>query len=225
MSLAGRRAGCLAAALLLGLPGLYTLLLLGQAWRLAPGIAARARAHEARGFRGADLPPEWKSILLAVEDPAFHEHPGVDLFTPGAGQTTLTQALAKVHCFEAFRPGIHAKLKQTACALVLDRRLDKELQLTLFLNTASLGPGPDGWVWGFPAAALAYRGRPLEELDRGEFLTLVAMLIGPATYHPVRGPERLARRVARIEALLAGRCRPAGHGDVYYEACAGAAGG
>lgn len=149
----------------------------------------------------------------------------MDLTTPGAGHTTITQALAKIHCFDGFRPGIHAKLKQTACALALDRHLDKDTQLTLLLNTASLGPGPDGPVSGFPAAALAYFGKPLEQLERREFITLVAMLIGPVAHHPERGPQRLARRVARIEAMLAGHCRPADHQDVHYEACAAAAGG
>ena len=39
----------------------------------------------------ADLSPRQIEILLKVEDPRFHEHCGVDLATPGAGITTITQ--------------------------------------------------------------------------------------------------------------------------------------
>ena len=36
-----------------------------------------------------DLTPRQIEILLAVQDPAFYEHSGVDLSTPGAGLVTL----------------------------------------------------------------------------------------------------------------------------------------
>lgn len=80
-------------------------------------------------------------------------------------------------------------------------------------------PTKDGWVVGFPEAAHAYFGKELSGLTRVEFISLVAMLIGPAAFHPLIEPEALTDRVSRIEALIAGRCEPAGLRDVYYEGC------
>jgi len=49
-------------------------------------------------------------ILLTVQEPGFYKHQGIDLSTPGAGITTLTQAVVKKLYFEKFTPGI-AKIK------------------------------------------------------------------------------------------------------------------
>lgn len=64
----------------------------------------------------ADLSSERRTMLLAVEDPSFMHHHGVDLATPGAGMTTITQGLVKLLYFpDGFRPGI-AKIRQTLIA-------------------------------------------------------------------------------------------------------------
>ncbi|MEW8218785.1 MAG: hypothetical protein AB2770_10515, partial [Candidatus Thiodiazotropha taylori] len=47
-----------------------------------------------------------KSALLKIEDPNFYQHSGIDFTTPGAGITTITQALVKTIYFERFSPGI-----------------------------------------------------------------------------------------------------------------------
>ncbi len=46
-----------------------------------------------------DLSKERQAMLLAIEDPAFIRHHGVDLETPGAGMTTITQGLVKLIYF------------------------------------------------------------------------------------------------------------------------------
>jgi membrane peptidoglycan carboxypeptidase len=168
----------------------------------------------------AELPPGRIDDLLAVEDPAFRTHSGIDLSTPGAGWTTITQGLAKDLYFDAFRPGPLAKLEQSLAALVLDARTSKDRQLRLFLSRAYLGEIPAGSVNGFAAAARVWIGKDVRQLDRREFLSLVAMVIGPNAYGIASQPERNAERLARIERLLAGECRPEGWGDVTYESCA-----
>lgn len=215
--------------MLRALAGLVVAIVAAGAWlwirtareveRLLPGLRAEAARLAGTGVALAEVPPEWRAILLAVEDPAFERHRGIDLRTPGAGLTTITQGLAKRYCFERFEPGPLAKLKQSIAAWYLDRGLGKEPQLVLFLNSASFGPGREGWVEGFEAAAREYHGKPFAELTRQEFVTLVAMLVGPVTFHPVRGAAALADRVARIENLLRGECAPSGLRDVYYARC------
>ncbi len=189
-------------------------------WWRTPGIVARAEAGVAEPLDSGDLPPGWIADLLAVEDPGFFHHSGIDVSTPGAGWTTITQGLAKDLYFDAFRPGPLAKLEQSLAALVLEARIPKERQLALFLGSVYLGETREGAVNGFGPAARAWLGKDMKELDRREFLSLVAMAIGPNEYGIATDPERNAERVARIERLLAGECRPAGWRDVTYEQCA-----
>ena len=60
------------------------------------------------------------AMLLAVEDPEFWTHRGVDYATPGQGRTTMTQGLVKFLYFDHFQPGF-AKIEQSLIAwAVLD---------------------------------------------------------------------------------------------------------
>lgn len=185
----------------------------------ADNLSLRADALSRDG-RGADvLSGERRTILLMVQDPGFARHAGVDLRTPGAGLTTISQSLAKIYHFERFTPGPE-KIPQSIAAIAYEQRLTKNQELTLFLNAAYLGQDADETVRGFFEASRIYFGKPLEALTRAQFVTLVAMLIGPDVYHPDRNPEALAERVRRIERYLAGECSPNGLRDVTYEACA-----
>lgn len=180
----------------------------------------RVRALDESGFTAGDLTEEQLHILLAVEDPNFFGHHGVDMMTPGAGVTTITQGLSKILFFDEFKPGL-AKIRQTSLAFTLDRAMPKEDQLTLMLNLANMGTAPDGtWLTGFPAAAEAYFGESVPELSDDEFINLVARLIAPGRYSRDDGAAALAERVGRIKLLLAGACAPTGVRDVYYRACA-----
>jgi membrane carboxypeptidase/penicillin-binding protein PbpC len=190
-------------------------------------MRARARTPEvlARMAEGPltlqSLPPQRIEMLLRVEDPAFFSHRGVDLSTPGAGMTSIPQALVKIFYFDDFEPGF-AKLEQSLIArFVLDPALGKGKQLEAFLNHARFGSLDRRTVTGFAAAATAYHGRPLDRLNDREFLSLVAMLMAPSRLDPRRHPAANAARVRRIEAMLAGRCAPQGLRDVTYQSCAG----
>ena len=160
----------------------------------------------------ADLSPRQLEIVLKVEDPNFFTHKGVDFSTPGAGITTITQALVKLLYFEKFTPGF-AKLKQTAIArFALDPLMDKNDQLRRFINTAYLGPDAKG----FPQAAKVYFGKSFAQLSEDEYTALVAMLIAPATFDVKRYPARNRERVERIRRVVSGDYIPRGLCDLYY---------
>jgi membrane peptidoglycan carboxypeptidase len=160
----------------------------------------------------SDLSPRQLEILLQVEDPRFFQHGGVDLSTPGAGITTITQGLVKRLYFRQFKPGF-AKLKQTAiAAFALDPLMPKQEQLRLFLNTVYLGHDANG----FEQAALVYFHKPFRQLTEDEYTALVAMVIAPNVFDLQRYPARNAERVARIRRLVRGEYRPKGLFDVYY---------
>ncbi|MDR0440640.1 MAG: transglycosylase domain-containing protein [Candidatus Accumulibacter sp.] len=177
---------------------------------------AAAYAQWGSGVEVSSVGSKRMDWLLAVEDPAFFSHQGVDLETPGAGMTTLTQGLAKLLYYpNGFKPGF-AKIRQTLIArYALDELVSKEEQLRLFLNIAYLGAENGKPVRGFGAASKVYFGKSLPELTDREFLSLVAMLIGPNARKPGT-PENL-RRVKSIEGFLAGKIVPASVLDVEYE--------
>jgi membrane peptidoglycan carboxypeptidase len=170
------------------------------------------------GIKPGDLPQGWLDELLRVEDPGFYEHNGIDLTSPGAGITTLTQGLVKIHYFDDFKPGL-AKFRQTVLALVLDSKMSKKSQLVLVLNTGQLGYVDGEEVSGFAQASEKYFGKPFTAINHDEYLSLVAMLIGPVNYNIASNPKANAERVSRIEKMLAGECAPTGLTDVYYSEC------
>jgi membrane carboxypeptidase/penicillin-binding protein len=207
----------LAAAALLAIYGAVTA---ARAYAAAPEVVARAMATWPMTLRSKSLPAGYREILLSVEDPAFDSHHGIDLWTPGAGYTTITQGLVKFLYFDRFRPGV-AKVSQIFIALGFDLRIDKETQMTLFLNSVYMGTKPGGKeVHGLDEAARVYFKKALPSLSRNEFISLVAMIVGPDAYSVDAAPGRNAERVRRIQRLLDGKCRPRDFRDVYYEDCA-----
>ena len=164
----------------------------------------------------SDLSPERKAALLAVEDPTFTRHHGVDLATPGAGMTTLTQGLVKLLYFpNGFHPGI-AKIRQAVIAqYAFDAMVSKEDQLLLFLNICYLGNENGLEIHGYANAAKIYFGKEFSAITEDEFLSLVAMHIGPNAFKP--GTSANAERVKRIKMYLSGKYQPAGVLDVDYK--------
>lgn len=163
-----------------------------------------------------DLTQRQIDILLAVQDPSFESHHGIDLFTPGAGLTTITQAIAKKLFFVDFRPGI-GKIKQTLIAVfALDSFLSKNDQLNLFINVMYLGGHNGKPVIGFKKAAQTYFNKDFKLLTENEYISLVAMLVAPNTFHVLRRPKRNSQRALRIKKLVSGEYKPQGLMDQYY---------
>jgi membrane carboxypeptidase/penicillin-binding protein len=151
-------------------------------------------------------------ILLRIEDPQFYVHKGVDLSTPGAGITTITQGLVKHIYFDNFKSGL-AKIKQTLIArYVLDPLMSKDMQLRRFINTVYLGPE----IRGFEQAANYYFKKDFDQLTEDQYISLVAMIIAPATFSVEKYPERNKLRVERIKQVINGKYKPKGVFDLYY---------
>ena len=185
--------------------------------RATPGIFAELRAGGRLEL--SDFPTGWLDELLAVEDPNFYGHDGIDLATPGGGITTIPQGMVKYLYFDRFKPGV-AKIRQSLIAVfAVNALIPKDEQLTVFVNTVWLGVHDGKPVSGFAAGAEAYFGKSFVNLTHDEYLGLVAMIIGPASFSVEKEPERNRERVRRIKALLAGECRPSGLMDVYYDDC------
>lgn len=185
----------------------------------APRLAQRADALIRAGRGGADLGPGRLAWLLTVEDPGFLRHSGMDMSTAGAGATTLTQSLSKRLAFAEFRPGIR-KIRQTAYAMSLERRLSKEQIVALFLDTVPMGRGPAGRMIGFYRASEAVYGKAPSALSDEQYLSLVAVMIAPSRLSVANPGGELRERVARLRRLVRGQCSPETHNDVWLKGCA-----
>jgi membrane peptidoglycan carboxypeptidase len=215
-----RRGRCtlIATSLFFGVLLFYCFVTVAEGYLRASDIVGRNLASRPAVLRADSLSPEQLTILLTVEDPAFFRHHGLDFHTPGAGMTTIAQGLVKFLYFESFYPGI-AKCQQSLLAVGFDARIDKKTQLAILLNSGYMGQYRGREVHGFDEAAHAYFGRSFAQLTRGQYIALVAMCVGPNEFSVASHPQRNADRVARIERLLRGECRPTGWLDVYYKAC------
>jgi hypothetical protein len=178
-------------------------------------VPALKNRHYALGLEEISL---WqKEVLLKVEDPAFYRHKGVDLRTPGAGLTTITQSLAKELYFERFRSGLlHQILNTLYARFALHPYISKKDQLLLFVNSVYLGRSENGSVYGLEEAAQEYFEKPVSRLSRKEFASLAAMIIAPSTFHVLNHPEWNRERTLRILKLADGDYQPRGWRDLYY---------
>ncbi len=158
-------------------------------------------ATERRVFVPIEAMPR-KVVLafLAAEDATFYEHFGVDLpSVAGAvlrnirnllsdrrmvGASTITQQVAK-NFLLSNEVSYDRKVKEAILAFRIERELDKDRILELYLNQIYLGFGS----YGVAAAALNYFNKSMVDLTLGEIAMLAALPKAPNNYHPVRHPE------------------------------------
>ncbi len=179
-------------------------------WRCPKGIAQEFE------MLSHDLSKRQTDILTEVQDPGFYHHSGIDLSTPGAGLTTITQAIVKKLYFDDFKPGI-AKMKQSLIArFVVNELISKDDQLTLFINSTYFGRVDGKPIVGLQSAANAYYQQSVEALTEDQYISLIAMLVMPGTFHILYHPEWNMDRTNRIKALIAGEYKPKGLMDQFY---------
>ncbi len=180
-----------------------------------PALVKQAFDKFGRKIVLRDVSQDRIDLLLKIEDPKFKTHRGVDLTTPGAGMTTITQGLVKLLYFpDGFTKGI-AKIRQTLIAeYALDDLITKDQQLELYLNATYFGSKNGQPIHGLADAAEAYFQKPYTDLTDDEFTALIGMTISPNTLKP--GTEKSATRVARIKRYLSGEVVPASVLDFEY---------
>jgi hypothetical protein len=213
---------------------LYLAVAAGWAWGSFDDAVAAVRIPA-----GVPLTPGQQRILLLAEDPAFFDHAGVSL-AKGTGLATISTAVARdlylsgadfagvEGGFQRFYRGVFGCCKRVdlgrdAMGVVLDARMPKERQLALYVARVYMGTQAGEEVHGLARASALYLGKPLATATPDEFAGLAAMIKAPNLYHPLRNPAVWAERKARIVALAAGRCRPAGWSDTAFEGCGAAA--
>jgi penicillin-binding protein 1C len=151
--------------------------------------------------------PTYLKLLLGYEDRRFYSHRGVDplalsraalqLVTSGhivSGGSTITMQLARL--MEPRRErSLYAKLRQIVRAVEIERALDKNEILDLYLALAPFG----GNLEGVRAASIAYFGKEPKRLTLAEAALLVALPQSPERRRLDRYPE--AARQGRDRVL------------------------
>ena len=159
--------------------------------------------------------PGYLKLLLAYEDRRFYSHSGVDPLALGraafqlvsrghivSGGSTITMQLARL--MEPRRErSVYAKLRQVVRALQIERQLNKDQILDLYLARAPFG----GNLEGVRAASIAYFGKEPKRLSLAESALLVALPQSPETRRLDRYPEmaRAARDRVLDRMVEAGR--------------------
>ena len=202
-----RRAGMAALSV-----AMLAVLCLAGVWAVAyykaPRLVAELEKSGALSFDPATLPAARVCALLAVQDRTFFRHRGIGLLDGPPLHTTMTQSICKGLYFRRFSPGLlrYRKIMLMVDALAFDHRISKEMQLRIFMNRAYFGSAGGGEVLGFEAAARAYFGRDVLQLNDQEYLALVVMLVAPGTYHVAEKPEANAARVRLLKGAVEASC-------------------
>ncbi|MCW8852033.1 MAG: penicillin-binding protein 1A [Gammaproteobacteria bacterium] len=149
-----------------------------------------------------EIPALMQQAFLSAEDDRFFEHPGVDyqgilravvnlVMTGerGQGGSTITMQLARNFYLSSEKTYLR-KLNEILLALKIERELDKEKILELYLNKIYLG----NRSYGVAAAAQTYYGVGLDELTLAQIAMIAGLPKAPSTYNPIVNPDRATIR-------------------------------
>ncbi|MFV2003682.1 MAG: transglycosylase domain-containing protein, partial [Gammaproteobacteria bacterium] len=149
-----------------------------------------------------EIPERMRQAFLSAEDDRFFEHPGVDyqgilravmhlVLTGkrGQGGSTITMQLARNFYLSSEKTYLR-KLNEILLALKIERELDKEKILELYLNKIYLG----NRSYGVAAAAQIYYGLDLEQLSLAQIAMIAGLPKAPSTFNPIINPDRATIR-------------------------------
>jgi membrane peptidoglycan carboxypeptidase len=136
-----------------------------------------------------------KNASVAIEDEEFYQHHGIKFtsiirailanLTSGGysqGGSTITQQVIK-NSLLTTEKSISRKLKEWILSLKLEREMNKDEILTLYLNEAPFG----GNIYGVEEAAKNFFGKHASEVTLGEAAYLAALPNAPSYYSPYGG--------------------------------------
>ena len=150
-----------------------------------------------------EIPKDVKNAVLAIEDARFYEHSGVDYTgvlraglanfskVKSQGASTITMQLAR-NVYLSSEKTIKRKVYEVLLAFKMEHALTKDQILDIYMNQIFLG----NRAYGFAAAAEAYFGKSIKDVNLAEAAMLAGLPKAPSLYNPIVNPER-----ARIRQL------------------------
>jgi penicillin-binding protein 1B len=152
------------------------------------------------------VPPYCSNGVMAIEDPRFLEHKGVNyrgIFRAlvknissgraAQGGSTITQQLVKNY-FLSSEKTIKRKMQEFVMAYMLESRFSKDQILETYLNIIYMGQNGPFQVRGFGAAAQFYFNKDISSLNLSECSLLAAIVNSPGIYNPFKQPIKAFNR-------------------------------
>ncbi len=154
-----------------------------------------------------NIPVNLQNAFISIEDERFMEHRGYDLprtikatltwignkltGKSGAslGGSTITQQLIKNVTGEKDQTPIR-KIKEISRAVSIEKQMEKEQILELYLNCIYLSHGCNG----VQTASKTYYNKNVRDLSLAECASIAGITQNPAAYDPVNNPENNKRR-------------------------------
>lgn len=148
------------------------------------------------------IPKYMQQAVVAIEDPHFYSHHGVDLRglarailvniknrSYKQGGSTITQQLAK-NAFLTNDRTLARKMRELLWTIQLERRYTKDEILEAYLNEVLFGHG----AYGVEAAAQLYFGKHIGDVTLSEAAFLAGVTNGPSIFSPFINKESAIRR-------------------------------
>ena len=161
-----------------------------------------------------EVPLVLRQALVATEDSTFYQTPGVDAWAIVravwinlrggevlSGGSTLTQQLARnllLRPEERYERTMTRKLREAILAWRMARHYSKDEILALYLNEIYFG----NLAYGVEAAAQAYFGKHVRDLDLAECAMLAGLPQAPAYYNPLENLEAAKERQGVVLDLM-----------------------
>lgn len=156
-----------------------------------------------------EIPKDLINAFVAIEDERFWKHNGVDTRSimravvgvlrgtsaSSGGGSTITQQLIKNNVFDGgmeknFASRLERKIQEQYLALEVEKKMDKEVIITNYLNTINLGQN----ALGVKVAARRYFGKEVSDLTLSECSVIAGITKSPGKLNPITGQEANAKR-------------------------------
>ncbi len=160
------------------------------------------------------IPEALRQAVISIEDERFYSHLGIDLIGISRalvadikarrvvqGGSTLTQQLAKNLLFGS-KKTLWRKIQEAVAALYLERRLNKDEILELYLNEVYLGQEGIIAIHGVSEGAYSFFRKSLNELTIAECATLAGLIQAPSSYALRKYPQRAIERRNTVLAKM-----------------------
>ena len=153
-----------------------------------------------------EMPEIYKQAVIAVEDHRFYSHGGIDIIAIGRaivndirtlsfaeGGSTITQQLAKNMYFTQEKE-LTRKVAEVFMAFKIEKNLEKDEILELYLNTSYFGDGYDT----AKEASIGYFGKELKDLSDYEAVMLAGIPNAPSVYAPTKNLKLAKQRQKQV---------------------------
>ena len=153
-----------------------------------------------------DVPKQLQQAIIATEDKNFYNHSGYDLFGLTRsmfenlmaghvvqGGSTITQQLSRM-LFLSNEQTYTRKLKEIIIAAKIEKSLNKDQILEMYMNNVYLGSG----AYGVQGASETYFNKKLNQLTLGEMALIAGLPQAPSVYSPFNNKNLAIKRRNKV---------------------------